>query len=58
MLSNSRNFYVVEIPYNVFNEMYLPSIYRTIGIASALQLSNIYPENPVSMLHTREYSGI
>ena len=38
--------------------MYLPSIYRTIGIASALQLSNIYPENPVSMLHTSEYSGI
>ena len=55
MLSNSRNFYVVEIPYNVFNEMYLPIIYRTIGIASALQLSNIYPENPVSMLHTSEF---
>ena len=45
MLSNSRNFYVVEIPYNVFNEMYLPSIYRTMGIARALQIGSIYLKN-------------
>ena len=45
MLSNSRNFYVVEIPYNVFNEMYLPSIYRTMGIARALQVGSIYLKN-------------
>ena len=45
MLSNSRNFYVVEIPYNVFNEMYLPSIYRAMGIARALQVGSIYLKN-------------
>ena len=45
MLSNSRNFYVVEIPYNVFNEMYLPSIYRAMGIARALQFGSIYLKN-------------
>lgn len=54
MLSNSRNFSVDEIPYTVFNEMYLPSIYRAMGIASALQLSNIYLKGPVLMLHTNE----
>ena len=58
MLSNSRNFYVVEIPYNVFNEMYLPSIYRTMGIARALQVGSIYLKKPLWMLHTNEYNYI
>ena len=58
MLSNSRNFYVVEIPYNVFNEMYLPSIYRTMGIARALQVGSIYLKNQYQWLHTNEYNKI